>query len=117
MGDMFKQAKIDPQDYEEPVVLQPISEETFPHATLEGFFADLEVEFPADLVPYEEFIAGALWQRTQGDWKSIDQQAKKFNRLLGRRDGNPRLVTRAIIEQVLGMKLPETPPQFETPQQ
>jgi hypothetical protein len=47
-----------------------------------------------------------LWERTQGDWKSIDQQVKKFNRLLGRRDGNPRLVTREIIEQVLGQKLP-----------
>jgi hypothetical protein len=110
MGDMFKRAKIDPRDYEEPVVLQTISEEAFPYAALEGFFADLEVEFTPDLVPYEEFIAGVLWQRTQGDWKSIDQQAKKFNRLLGRRDGTLRRVTREVIEGVFGIKLPEIPP-------
>jgi hypothetical protein len=67
---------------------------------------DLEVEFEPELEDYQTFIADQLWERTQGDWKSIDQQVKKFNRLLGRRDGNPRLVTREIIEQVLGQKLP-----------
>jgi hypothetical protein len=45
------------------------------------------------------------------------QQVKKFNRRLGRRDGTLRMVTREIIEDVLGMKLPEKPPQSETPQQ
>jgi hypothetical protein len=113
MEHIFARAKVDPRDFEEPIELHVLTRDAFIDEVLEYFIDELEVEFEPDLENYQEFIADALWKRTQGDWKSIDQQVKKFNRLLGRRNGNLRMVTRAIIEQILGQKLPETLPTQE----
>lgn len=106
MEHIFTRAKVDPRDFAVPTELHVLTKEVFLDQVLEPVIDDLEVEFEPELEDYQTFIADQLWERTQGDWKSIDQQVKKFNRLLGRRDGNPRLVTREIIEQVLGQKLP-----------
>lgn len=111
MEHIFARAKVDPRDFEIPIELHTLTKDVFMDEVLEPFIDDLEVEFDPDLENYQELIAERLWTLTQGDWKSIDQQVKKFNRVLGRRNGSPRLVTRAIIEQVLGMKLPEAPRQ------
>jgi hypothetical protein len=51
------------------------------------------------------FIVAALWQKTAGDWKSINSRVKHFDRLLGPRGDRPRILTREIVEQVLGKKL------------
>jgi hypothetical protein len=105
MERIFTRAGIDPRDFDIPVELQVLTKEAFFNEVLESFIDDLEVEFEPELEDYEDLIAERLWELTQGDWKSIDQCSKKFNRALGRRNGKPRLVTRDVIEEVLDSKL------------
>lgn len=103
---IFSRAKVDPDDFQPPVELEVLTRDEFDNTVLEDFFADLEVEFEPELEEYEECIAEAMWENTQGDWKSIDRLVKKFNQPLGRRNGTPRQVTREIVENVLKKKLP-----------
>ncbi len=106
MGKLFEQAKIDPADTEVGIELKPLTETVFYDPVLVDLFADLETDFEDGLEEHAEFIGTALWEITTGDWKSINSRVKHFNRLLGPRAGRRRLLTRTIVEQVLGKKLP-----------
>jgi hypothetical protein len=74
----------------------------------EGVFADLETDFEDGLEEHTGFIGTALWEITAGDWKGINSRVKRFNRLLGPCVGRRRVLTRTIVEQVLGKKLPDS---------
>jgi hypothetical protein len=41
-----------------------------------------------------------------GDWHNINSRVKHFNRLLRPRGSDRRVITRSIVEQVIGRKLP-----------
>jgi hypothetical protein len=64
------------------------------------------VSIEEGLEQYGAFIAEALWQRTAGDWKSLSNRVRHFNRLLPPPASGKRIITREIVEQVLGQKLP-----------
>jgi len=107
MGKLFEQARIDPADCEQAVMLKPLTEEVFYDPIVGGVFADLELDFEDGLEEHTSFIGNTLWDITAGDWKSINSRVKHFNRLLSPRAGRRRVLTRAIVEQVLGKKLPD----------
>ena len=87
MEHLFMQAKVDPHDFEVPIELEVLTQDAFFDEVLESIIEDLELEFEPQLEAYQAVIAERLWERTRGDWKSIDQQVKRFNRELGRRTG------------------------------
>jgi len=105
MGRLFQQAKIDRIDCEQPIELKSLTEAVFYDPVIEALFADLETDFEDGLEEYAGFIATTLWEITAGDWKSINSRVKHFNRLLGPRASRRRMLTRSIVEQVLGRKL------------
>jgi hypothetical protein len=108
MGKLFDQAKVDPAAYETAVELKPLDEATFYEPVLDALFEDIDADFEAGLEAHYEFIGARLYDITRGDWKSIDGRVRHLNRLLGPRAAGRRVITRSIVEQVLGQALPTT---------
>ena len=107
MGRLFTQARIDESDVEQPIELRPLVEQEFHHAVLTPVFKDIGASFEPALDQHFKVIARRFWAVTKGDWKSIDTRARHFNRLLGPRSREDRLITRSMIEHVLSFKLPD----------
>lgn len=106
MGRLFKQARVDGLDVEAPIELRPLVEKDFHATVLMPIFQDIDASFEPELEQYFKLIAQRFWKVTGGDWKSIDSRTRHFNRLLGPRSWQDRIITRSIIEQVLNFKLP-----------
>ncbi len=106
LGKVFERARVDPVECEAAIELHPLTEEVFYSEVAIEMLADLEADFAEGLEQHGSFIAEALWQLTAGDWKSITSRVRHFNRLLPPVSSGKRVITRAVIEQVLGRKLP-----------
>jgi energy-coupling factor transporter ATP-binding protein EcfA2 len=107
LGALFERAQIDSAECDQVIELRPLSETVFYQNVVGEVFKDLDADFQQGLEQHTTFIATSLWELTAGDWKSITSRVRHFNRLLPPRGGGPRIITRSIIEQVLGRKLPE----------
>jgi hypothetical protein len=106
LGKVFERAKVDPSDCELPIEIKPLTEQIFYDSVLETMFADLDAAYEKGLEDHVAFIGEALWKNTAGDWHNINSRVKHFNRLLGPRGSDSRVITRSIVEQVIGHKLP-----------
>jgi hypothetical protein len=106
LGKIFERARVDPAECDQAIELHPLTEDVFYSEVSLELVADLEADFAEGLVQYGSFVAEALWQLTAGDWKSINSRVRHFNRLLPSASSGKRAITRAILEQVLGRKLP-----------
>lgn len=107
MGRLFKQARIESSDVEQPIELRPLVAKEFYNAVLTPLFKDIGAPFEPGLEQHVQVIGRRFWEVTSGDWKSIDTRVRHFNRLLGSRTREDRLITRSIVEQVLNFKLPD----------
>lgn len=67
---------------------------------------DPKVDVAEGLEQHGSFIAEKLWERTAGDWKSLTNRVRHFNRLLPSLASGKRMLTPEIVEQVIGEKLP-----------
>jgi hypothetical protein len=105
MGRLFKQARINSDDVEQPIELRPLIAEEFHKSVIGPVFRDIGGDFEPEIEQHVRKIAQRFWQVTRGDWKSIDSKVTHFNRLLGPRSRSDRLITQSIIEQVLNFKL------------
>ena len=108
VGRLFKQARIESIDVEQPIELHPLVEKEFHSAVLSPVFEDIGASFEPEIESHYKAIARRFWTVTKGDWKSIDTRVRHFNRLLGPRSREERVITRSIVEQVLNFKLPES---------
>jgi hypothetical protein len=106
LGKVFERAKVDPSDCEVSIEMKPLSEQIFYDSVLGGIFADLDAAYEQGLEKHVTFIGEALWKITAGDWHNINSRVKHFNRLMAPRGSNHRVITRSIVEQVIGRKLP-----------
>jgi hypothetical protein len=106
MGRLFKQARIESSDVEQPIDLRPMVSKEFYSSVLTPVFKDISAPFEPALEQHNTAIGRRFWEVTSGDWKSIDTRVRHFNRLLGPRSRENRLITRSIVEQVLNFKLP-----------
>ncbi|MBX0328195.1 ATP-binding protein [Oscillochloris sp. ZM17-4] len=106
MGRLFKQARIDESGVEQPIELRPLVSKEFYEAVITPVFKDIGASFEPELIQHFQVIIRQFWKVTAGDWKSIDTRTRHFNRLLGPRSREDRLITRSMVEQVLNFKLP-----------
>lgn len=106
LGKVFARAKVDPAECDQAIELRPLTKAVFDAEVIMEIFADLNADFEAGLETHASFISDALWQLTAGDWKSMNSRVRHFNRLLPSPESSKRVITRTIVEQVLGKKLP-----------
>jgi hypothetical protein len=106
LGKVFERARVDSAECEAAIEVRPLTEEVFYAEVATEVIADLNADIEEGLEQYGAFIAEALWQRTAGDWKSLSNRVRHFNRLLPPPASGKRIITREIVEQVLGQKLP-----------
>lgn len=106
LGKAFERARVDPAQCDQAIELRPLTDEVFYNEVAVEVVADLDADFEEELEQHGAFIAQALWELTAGDWKSITGRVRHFNRLLPPAASGKRVITRAIVEQVLGRKLP-----------
>jgi len=106
LGKVFERARVDPAECEAAIELRPLTEEVFYSEIALEIIANLEAGFEEGLEQHGSFIAETLWELTAGDWKSLNSRVRHFNRLLPPQASGQRVITRTIVEQVLGRKLP-----------
>jgi hypothetical protein len=89
------------------VELQRVTKAEYMAVVLDELAEQLALDVDDALLPHEEVIAELFWQHTGPDWKLIqDRLARPLDSELGTRTGNRRILTRGILENVLGRPLP-----------
>lgn len=106
LGKVFERTRVDSAECEAAIEVRPLTEEVFYDDVAAEVIADLNADIEEGLEQHGAFIAEALWQLTAGDWKSLNSRVRHFNRLLPPPASGKRIITREIVEQVLGQKLP-----------
>ncbi len=89
------------------VAINQLTDKEYTNVVLVALMTELNLDVSADLLPYEHQIADLFWKATGSDWKLIDERlAQRLLRVLGSDRTRVRIITRAVLQEVLENPLP-----------
>ncbi|NNJ13002.1 hypothetical protein EKD04_022000 [Chloroflexales bacterium ZM16-3] len=89
------------------VEVRQLTKDSFQAEVLDHLMQELNYDLAPELEPFEKQVDDLLWRLTGSDWSLIHEKlAGPLNRELGPCNDKVRLLTRAVLMQVLGKPLP-----------
>src|SRR5262245_51804191 len=99
-ADLWSYVSKDAREYlVDEIVLERMDKGTFVEVVLPTLLDELNVDYGSDVS-----LAGAMWQRTQGNWHSLTRLVTFLDEELRLDTRNPRLITQDVVNRVFARR-------------